>query len=274
MPAGLREWIAETEDDAALREPMHLRDRLDALDRLELHAQGSGDADLLARAEALRAALEDVNRHLYATLRADIREGRNAFAPWIDALEATPRGDGYDYRDDLLSGVLALDEPDEVAPLPPQMVYYQPTPARHIFELIRRAKLDEGDVVMDLGSGLGIVPMVVAIATSARAIGIEREHAYVDAARRCAQSLCIARASFECRDAREADFSAATLFYLYTPFTGEVMRSVLDAIRHEAARRPVSVASFGPCTRVIASESWLCADGAASTASLALFRAG
>jgi len=220
MSRVLLEWIAGIEGDASLREPMRLRERLVALDRLELHAQSSGDADLLARAEVLRADLEEINRRLYAALRQSIREGQNAFAPWIDALEVRPEGDGYDYRDDLVSGVLALDEPDDVAPLPPEMVFYQPTPARHIFELIRRAALGERDVVMDLGSGLGIVPMLVATTTAARAVGVEREAAYVHTARRCAQNLGVVRASFECRDAREADFSAATLFYLYTPFTG------------------------------------------------------
>ncbi|NII73614.1 hypothetical protein FHW84_002186 [Dyella sp. SG562] len=272
MPAGLREWIAYAEGEVSLREPMRLRERLDVLDRLELHAESSGDAELLMRAEALRANFEEINRGLYAALRQDIRDGKNALAPWIDALEAAPEGDGYDDRDDLVSGVLALDEPGDVAPLPPEMVFYQPTPARHIFELIRRAELSEHDMVMDLGAGLGIVPMLVAMTTAARAIGVEREQAYVDAAQRCAQNLGVGRVAFECGDAREADFSKATLFYLYTPFTGEVMRSVLGAIRREAAHRPVRVASFGPCTKVIAAESWLRADGKVSTESLALFQ--
>src|ERR1700741_2905171 len=104
---------------------MRLRERLDVLDRLELHAQSSGDTELLARAEAVRVSFEAINRALYAALRRDIRGGKNVLAPWIDALEATPEGDGYDDRDDLVSGVLALDEPDDVAPLPPEMVFYQ-----------------------------------------------------------------------------------------------------------------------------------------------------
>lgn len=268
------DWISRAEADASLREPMHLRERIEVLDRLEWLAESSADPELLARADALRRKFEEINRRLYDALRLGIRAGQHVFAPWIDMLEPMPAGDGYDYRDDLLSGVLALDEPDEVAPLPPEMVFYQPTPARHIFELIHRAELNEHDVVMDLGSGLGIVPLVVAAATAARAIGIEREATYVHAARRCAGNLGVARASFECRDARDADISIATVLYLYTPFTGEVMRTVLDAIRREAGRRPLRVVTFGPCTRVVAAEPWLRAHGHADSESLVLFRAG
>ena len=268
------DWISRAEADASLREPMHLRERIEVLDNLEWLAESSTDPELLARAEALRRELEEINRRLYDALRLGIRAGQHVFAPWIDTLEPMPAGDGYDYRDDLLSGVLALDEPDEVAPLPPEMVFYQPTPARHVFELIRRARLNERDIVMDLGSGLGIVPLVVAAATAARAVGIEREATYVDAARRCAHRLGVARASFECGDARDADVSAATLFYFYTPFTGAVMRKVLDTLRHEAARRPLRIASFGPCTGVIAAEPWLRAESSIGPDRLALFHAG
>lgn len=268
------DWISSAEADASLREPMHLRERIGLLDRLEWLGESSAEPALRARAEALRCELEDINRRFYTALRQGIRVGEHVFAPWIDTLEPTPAGDGYDYRDDLLSGVLALDEPDEVAPLPPEMVFYQPTPARHVFELIRRARLNEHDVVMDFGSGLGIVPLVVAATTAARAIGIEREATYVDAARRCASRLGLARLSFECGDARDADVSAATLFYFYTPFTGTVMRKVLETLRREAARRPLRIASFGPCTEVIADEPWLRAEATVSRDRLALFHAG
>lgn len=253
----LNEWIARVEADVLLREPARLRERLEALDRLELYAGSTAAPALRARLEAQRLALESINRQFYADLRADIRAGRNVFAPWIETLEPSPRGDGYDYRDDLVSGVLALDEPDDAAPLPPEMVFYQPTPARHVFDLIRRVELSADDVVVDLGSGLGIVPLLVAVATGARAVGVERELSYVEAARRGAVRLGVSRASFECVDAREADLARGTLFYLYTPFTGSVMRSVLDALRREAERRPVRVAAFGPCSDVVAGEGWL-----------------
>lgn len=271
MPHALLEWLGHVESDALLREPLRLRERLDAMDRMELLEEQLGDTALIARTGRLRSALDAINQQLYAELRDAIRQGKNALAPWIDTLEADPFGDSYDYRDELVSGVLAFDEPDDAEPLPPDMVFYQPTPARHIFELIRHTDLGRHDVLVDLGSGLGIVPLLVAAATGAHTVGVERDAAYVHAARRCAQSLGISRASFECMDARMADFTAGTLFYLYTPFTGEVMRTVLDSLRREAARRPLRIATFGPCTPVLAAESWLRTESIASADRLTFF---
>ena len=274
MSALLHEWIARAEADTSLREPSRLRERLDALDRLELHAEGLADTESLARVASLRTALEAVNHRLYADLREGIRQGRPVFAPWLDTLESSPDGAGYDYRDDLVSGVLALDEPGEAMPLPPEMVFYQPTPARHVFDLIRRTGLGGDDMVVDLGSGLGIVPLLIASSTPAHAVGVECEAAYVEASRRGAQDLGISRVSFECADAREADLSRGTWFYLYTPFTGSVMRNVLDALRCEASRRSFGVATFGPCTAIVAAESWLHGPVETSEDRVALFGAG
>lgn len=271
MSRALPEWLDRIEADALLREPSRLRERLDALDRLELYADGADAPALQARLQARRSELESINQRLYADLRRDLRAGRNAFAPWIEALEPSPGGDGYDYRDDLVSGILALDEPANAGPLPPDMVFYQPTPARHVFDLVRRAKLGDDDVLVDLGAGLGIVPLLVAMTTGARTVGVEREEAYVDASRRCAEHLGVSRTSFECADAREADLTQGTLFYLYTPFTGSVMRSVLDALRAEAARRALRIATFGPCTRVVAAEPWLRGDTGVGEDRVALF---
>jgi precorrin-6B methylase 2 len=137
------------------------------------------------------------------------------------------------------------------------MVFYQPTPARHIFQMLARLALGEDDVLIDLGSGLGHVPLLVAIATPARSIGVEWQGAYVAAARQCAQELGLARARFVQGDAREADLSAGTVFYLYTPFGGDMLRAVLDRLQVEARRRPIRVCTLGPCTQSVARESWL-----------------
>ncbi len=180
--------------------------------------------------------------------------------------QAQPAGLHYDHLDELIAGVFAFDQPGAPqAPAGPENVFYQPTPARHIFALIRQAHLTAADTLIDLGSGLGHVPLLVSSSTGARAIGIEFESAYIASARSCAQKLNLDRVSFLLEDAREADLSAGTVFYLYTPFTGSILRTVLNALRAEAALRsqsatnPFRIATFGPCTTIVAQEPWLAA---------------
>src|SRR6201999_1757176 len=132
------------------------------------------------------------------------------------------------------------------------MVAYQPTPARHIFDLIRRTKLDAEDVFIDLGSGLGHVPLLIATCTKARAIGIELEPPYVECARRCARELNLTNANFLSEDVRETDLSSGTVFYLYTPFRGAILRTVLDQLHAQAKKLAIRVCTFGPCTPIVA----------------------
>jgi hypothetical protein len=174
---------------------------------------------------------------------------------------ASEDGDSYDHLDELIAGVFQFAVPH--APkieLSSEMVAYQPTPARHVFGMIRRAKLTAEDVFIDLGSGLGHIPLLVATCTEARAVGIELEPSYVECAMRCARNLNLANAPFLAMDVRDADLSGGTVFYLYTPFRGAILRTVLDRLRAEANTRAIRVCTFGPCTPTIAAESWLALD--------------
>lgn len=261
----LQALIERVEQDRSLLQPERLRERVDVLERFEIHLAFDNalvlDARLLHRVENLCAGLETANQRLYASIRDEIRRGEgaeaiSAWAPAEPAYEAD--GDRYDHLDALLDGVLSLQSPaSEPAELDAEMVFYQPTPARHIFDFIRCAGLAERDVLIDIGSGLGHVPLLAAICTRARCIGVEREAAYVDSARQCAQALGLANADFVRQDAREADLSAGTVFYLYTPFVGAMLDGMLARLRREADTRPIRIATLGPCTPIVAREPWL-----------------
>lgn len=286
----LEALLLQLEQDRSLDEPDRLRERLDALDRLDAFLssrQDDGDresasnASLHERANAMVARLEAVNAEVCQAMRSEIRQG--GVPGWLlEQIAMCSRGgdsafplrdEGYDYLDAAVAGILPFGEPEaEIGELAEEMVFYQPTPARHIFDLIGRAALTEGDVLVDLGSGLGHVPLLVVLCTKARSIGIEYEAAYVDCARQCGAALNLSRATFVRQDAREADFSCGTLFYLYTPFSGGILRTVLDALRCEAARREIRIGTYGPCTSVVAEESWLEAVDTPQTGRLVLFR--
>lgn len=271
--ASLWSRLQAWEADRSLRTPAQWRRRGDVLDRLE-GVRFQIDAPLFEHARALRDELEDVHGAFCAALRNAILEGRGA-----DALNALldasriPAGDEYDALDALLAEVLALEAPPPgIEPRLPGMVFYQPTPARHLFALLRRLDLREGDVLVDLGAGLGHLPLLTAILTPAHGLGIELEPAYVACARRSAVTLALSRAEFIAADARAADLSAGNVFYLYTPFTGAVLAGMLDVLARHARRRPLRVVTLGPCTHEVAGVSWLRTDDTPRSDAPVLFR--
>jgi hypothetical protein len=273
--------IGELEQDRSLGEPRHLRQRIEALDNLDAYfpdRQHIGTA-LHRRATAIFAELEAVNFRLYEAIRRDIQGGGVAgrLLEWMPAWNGAAdlvSHTGYDYLDELISGVLQFERPSaEVVELESEMVSYQPTPARHIFDLIRRTALTERDLLVDLGSGLGHVTLMVSICTGASCTGIELEPSYVDCARKSAESLNLKNVRSFQGDARAADLSDGTVFYLYTPFIGTILRDVLNSLRHEAVRREIRICTLGPCTRVVAKERWLSVIGPAEKDRVAIFHA-
>jgi hypothetical protein len=270
----LTDILFEIESDQRLFDPRQIRRRLEALDKLEVEFEGvqsvafgsEAGERIHLRAQAIRTRLEAVNADLYQSIRTVIVNGAppNSLLQLIqdlagsDEREVPDPGLAYDFLDDLVSGILQLREPRKpnLAQLP-ETVAYQPTPARQILQLIRVCALSPSDTLVDLGSGLGHVPLLASILTRAQTIGVEFESAYVASAQQCAQSLELNRVRFIQEDARVADLSSGTVFYLFTPFTGSILARVLDRLRHESADRPIKICTFGPCTSTIAKEPWL-----------------
>jgi hypothetical protein len=260
--------------DSSLFEPKQLRERLDALDTLDARFGGfeadefmsDPDARITNHAKAIRTRLEAANSVLYESIRSEIVRGAlpHTLLQWIQTSvspneTASPvPGLGYDYRDEVVSGVLQLREPSEprLHPLP-EMAFYQPTPVRHILNLITAGALSEDDVFVDLGSGLGHVALLAFMLTGVRSFGIEVEAAYVASAQACAHSLQLSHVRFIHEDARAADLSNGTLFYLYSPFSGSILDDVLDRLEKESTNKPIKICALGPCTATLAKESWL-----------------
>jgi len=284
-PGSLERMVAQLENDAALSEPEQLGRRLEALDLLELcgaalepakpHAFFA-DVALARRARAVRIELEQANADLYREVREQIRRGAAPETMRRRLLElgagGAASGEGYDALDDLVAGVLEFKEPKHSGSPGPEMIAYQPTPARHIFSLLKLAELAEKDVLVDIGSGMGHVPMVASICTPAQCVGIEIAQSYVESAKQAAKNLNLRRVRFIAQDAREADLSKGTVLFLYTPFTGSILRDVLKKIRNEAQERALRVCTLGPCTPIVAAERWLEPTSAPDTDRVVMFR--
>jgi hypothetical protein len=284
----LHALLSLLEADPFLFLPDQLRKRLIALDDLDAGFGGLVCEDstrctyshLLQRAQAVLIRLEAANAELYQSVRSDIVRGcqSRGLLQWLEdsASDHEPRiplpGLGFDYRDELLSGVLQLSEPSEPNSQPsPEMVPYQPTPVRHILHLIAAAMVAEDDVFVDLGSGLGHVPLLVSMITGVQSLGIEMQAAYVVSAGKCAQSLQLSRVQFIAQDARDADLCRGTVFYLYSPFKGSILADVLGALRRESMHRPIKICSLGPCTHKVSDETWLKTSELSDTGSITVF---
>ena len=282
----LQNFLSGLENDSSLFHPKQLRERLDALDDLDIRfgdfsAAGymnDPDARTAIHTKEMRARLEAVNTALYESIRSEIVRGASphVLLQWIQApatREETASGLGYDYRDEVVTGVLQLREPREshLHPLP-EMAFYQPTPVRHILHLITASAFSQGDVLVDLGSGLGHVAVLASMLTGVRSFGIEVDPAYVATAQECAQSLRLNQVRFIRDDARAADLSSGTVFYLYSPFTGSILADVLARLEQESKSRPVKIGALGPCTCILAKESWLKPTGPPDPKQITVFQ--
>ena len=262
----LESKLAGWESDLSLLDPAGFAHRFaiqDDLDRYFFEPVPLAldpDRDLLSRAHALSTKLDLVNERLFNSMRRQIQRGAcpAEFLPIMRDLATPPRGLAYDYLDDLLAGVLQF-EPRSVEPHPlePDSVFYQPTPARHIFHLIGAAAITTADTLIDLGSGLGHVPLLASICTGATSVGIELDPTWVESASKCAGTLNLSQTTFLTQDAREADLSSGSVFYLYTPFTGATLASVLQSLRKQASLRPIRICTFGHCTLAVSDQPWL-----------------
>jgi Methyltransferase domain len=281
MLDALRKLTEELERDNCLFKPSQLRERIEALDRFDFLdlAPGPGTDEAAGatydRARTIAARLEAANFAVYEAIRREVRLGRGAEAllKWLPASTGLAEQAGYDYLDEVVAGIFEFEEPATVNAHPAaEMVFYQPTPARHIFDLLSRTALTERDVLVDLGSGLGHVPLLTGICTKARSIGIEFEPEYVNSAQRTAERLLLKRVSFIQQDAQAADLTEGTVFYLYTPFRGKMLRSVLDSLRREAETREIRVCTYGPCTLTVADEEWMETSGPSQVDRISVFR--
>jgi hypothetical protein len=107
--------------------------------------------------------------------------------------------------------------------------------------------------------------------TGVRSLGIEMQAAYIASAKECAQSLYLSRVRFITQDARAADLSSGTVFYLYSPFTGSILTDVLSTLRMESIRRSVKVCLLGRCTCAVGNEAWLKARALPDTRRITVF---
>jgi hypothetical protein len=280
---GLRSDIQAIEREASLFVLTNFAGRSEAIDFLDFHIidrisgllqYGGREGELellLAQAVRIKDELEKIDRCLFERIRGEIATGMFAGAFFGEMIRrlcgagGTHGHDetGYDQLDAFVNGLFSdRPLPVETIALMPDMVSFHKTPVRVVFELVQLAEMGSEDLFFDIGSGLGQVVLLVNLISGARARGIEFEPAYSAYASAVASRLHLTDTDFINADAREIDYSKGTVFFLYTPFEGNMLRDVLRLLRTASGGRAIRIFTYGPCSSQVAAENWLsCVHG-------------
>lgn len=131
-------------------------------------------------------------------------------------------------RDAWVDAALGLTDipADDPRALPGDGVPYLPASVDSILAFINHSGVGPGDLVVDVGSGLGRVCALVHLLTGARCVGLELQPGLIARAPR------LEGVRYVCADAVEATraLGEATHFFLYCPFSGPRLERWVDAL--------------------------------------------
>jgi hypothetical protein len=286
----LAEW-ERIQQDQTLRQPENLLQRAQAsnfVDYLRQIARARRHQPeviaLYKQALAYQQEWQSLNERLFAQFHYQIRDHtwrgprlRTEFDRFTDYSapyfgQAHFAADGLDL---LVRGIW------ESQPLPaesqvPQaeMVHFERSPARILLELIDRLSPRPTDHFYDIGAGLGGVLFLIHSLTGIQVTGIEYQASYCAYATARAEELGLTGVEIVQEDAQAHDYAEGTIFFLFTPFRGRLLQTVLERIQCTTADHPITIGAYGPCARVVAQQPWLQAldDHAGHEYKLALFR--
>lgn len=277
--------IQSIEEDAALCKEINFNKRSEAIDFIDFHILDRIESllqksdlktelnKLKQRAEKIKCTLEKIDTNLFRKIREKISTGiciKSSFKKMIhqhlgqDVIDICQQDKiGYDNLDVFINGLLSdRPIPETTIMRSPEMIFYQKTPARIIFEMIDLAEIKPDDVFFDLGSGLGQAVILVNLISGATAIGIEYEPAFCNYAKACASQLNLSNVEFIHAEACSCDYSQGTIFFMYTPFEGGMLQDMLDILKKESQKRAIKVFTYGPCSAHVARQGWLnCVNG-------------
>jgi protein-L-isoaspartate O-methyltransferase len=181
----------------------------------------------------LHAAVRAASLRQHRKLRARIAQGELRGA----ALRALFEAQAAFERDHFVEEVLGiayppLDEPE----LSTDQMTYAPSGYDEIVHAFDASRLTAADRFLDLGAGLGKVVMLAALLTGAKSSGVERDGVLCELAETARRELGLGGVQLRRADAREVDSTDADVVFMYLPFSGEVLASVMGRLLADARR--------------------------------------
>ena len=139
----------------------------------------------------------------------------------------------------VITPVAVLTAVDQTTQQEPDVIFV-PTPPPVVDAMLEMAQVRDGDILYDLGSGDGRIPIAAAKKHKVRAVGIDIDPERIKEARANAQAAGVAdRVTFRQEDLFKADFSRATVVTLY----------LLDSLNEKL--RPRLLSELKPGTRIV-----------------------
>lgn len=174
-------------------------------------------------------------------MRAQVGRGPVAPAAFRAALLAVPPLD-RDAWVDVVFGLVDRQFDDGPA-LPRGGVPYLACPVDTVLRAVDAAQVTPGDVVVDVGSGVGRAAMLLHLLSGASVVGLEIQPALVQATRELVSHFPSARVTVAEDDAAERirHMTSGSVFFFYCPFSGERAERARVGLEALARVRPLRV---------------------------------
>jgi protein-L-isoaspartate O-methyltransferase len=195
----------------------------------------TSDPETRASLAALHGALQAASRRSHAALRAEIARRTLLGAALRRRFDDVPRFE----RDHFIEEVLGIAYPPLDEPVPaPELLAYAPSGYEEIVHAFDVTGLGPGDGFLDIGSGMGKAVMLAALLAGATSAGLECDGELHQLAEDASHALALGGARFHRGDARDALIEDADVVFMYLPFTGSVLTTVMARLMEDSRRRP------------------------------------
>ncbi len=129
--------------------------------------------------------------------------------------------------------IRTLDGPIVRVSTAPGGTWYEPMSYAALKAVARRLPMTDEDVLFDLGAGMGAIICYFARKPLRQVVGVELDQRLASLAALNLERLRGRKAraaAVHCRDARDQDYSAATVIVMYNPFDRTIMRPILEKL--------------------------------------------
>jgi SAM-dependent methyltransferase len=121
---------------------------------------------------------------------------------------------------------------------------YARSPILHAIRAIEALDLIESDRFLDVGCGVGLIPILASLLTPARTSGVDFNSELITCGRSLIERNKIENVQLFCGDARDFDYSGTNRLYCFAPFFGKVLGAVLLRLEQHSRSEPIRIAGL------------------------------